>query len=152
MGNTYISKTNVLYVPILGFNQLQRNKRIVIVDDFDLIKLNRDRRTKVLDYLCGFFGRVTIFMSSSMEMPTLLTSNYVTSSKQLIYYDILPLGNAKRKELISKWYHLNENSLTEDEIAVRIENARNQIDTFLGNEILVHLLLDNVLLILHILN
>ena len=24
MGNTYISKTNVLYVPILGFNQLQR--------------------------------------------------------------------------------------------------------------------------------
>ncbi len=115
------------------FNQLQRNKRIVIVDDFDLIKLNRDRRTKVLDYLCGFFGRVTIFMSSSMEMPTLLTSNYVTSSKQLIYYDILPLGNAKRKELISKWYHLNENSLTEDEIAVRIENARNQIDTFLGN-------------------
>lgn len=68
-----------------------------------------------------------------MEMPTILTSNYVMLSKQLIYYEILPLGNAKRKELISKWYHLNENSLTEEEIAARIENARNQIDTFLGN-------------------
>ena len=115
------------------FNQLPKNQRIAIVDDFDSIKYNKDRRAKVLDFLCGFFGRVTIFLSSPMELPTILTSEYIAPLDQLIYYEILPLGNTKRKELISKWYHLNENDLTEEEILSRIEAARLQIDTFLGN-------------------
>lgn len=129
--NTFVSQYHADCLE--DFNQLPKNKRIAIVDDFDLIKYNKDRRAKVLDFLCGFFGRVTIFLSSSMELPTILTSEYIASLDQLIYYDILPLGNTKRKELISKWYHLDENDLTEEEISSRIEIARNQIDTFLGN-------------------
>lgn len=115
------------------FNQLPRNKRIAIIDDFDLIKYAKDRRIKVLDYLCSFFGRVTILMSSSIELTTILTSEYVSSLEQLIYYEILPLGNTKRKELISKWYRLNESNLTEEEIVGKIEKAMLQINTFLGN-------------------
>lgn len=51
----------------------------------------------------------------------------------LFYYDICPLGNKKRKELIERWYNLNNNSATEDEISSRVENAQSQINTFLGN-------------------
>lgn len=118
---------------IENFNQLEKFKRIVIVDDFDMIKYNNDRRTNVLDYLCNFFGKVTILISSTMELTTIITSEYISQQQQLIYYDILPLGNTKRKEMISKWYHLNELSLSEDEISKRIESVRIQIDTFLGN-------------------
>jgi len=115
------------------FNQLPKFKRTVIVDDFDFIKLNKDRRKCVLDYLCGFFGNITVFLSSSIELSTILTSDYIKSLDKFIYYQILPLGNKKMKELISKWYHLNESTLTDDEIEERIENARKQIDIFLGN-------------------
>lgn len=43
------------------------------------------------------------------------------------------MGNKKRKELIERWYNLNNNSATEDEISSRVENAQSQINTFLGN-------------------
>lgn len=115
------------------FNQLPKNKRSIIIDNFDYIKCIKDRRTRILDYLCGCFGKVTVLLSSSYELTTLLKSEYISSQEQLIYYEILPFGNRKRKELISKWYNLNENNATEDEISLRIENAKKQIDTFLGN-------------------
>ncbi len=115
------------------FKQLPRNKRSIIIDDFDNIKSVKDRRSKVLDYLCDYFGRVTIILGSTYELTTLLKSEYIGSQDELNYYEILPFGNRKRKQLISKWYYLNENNAIEDEILLRIENAKKQIDTFLGN-------------------
>ena len=125
---------NQYYVESLeDFNQLPKENRCVIIDDFDLITLAQKRRSTVLDYLCGFFGKVTIFLSSYLEIPTFITAQSLSSLTQLIYYDILPLGNRKRKEMICKWYSLGKESLTEVEFDKRVESARQQIDTFLGN-------------------
>lgn len=115
------------------FRQLPKEQRSVIIDDFDLVRNVKNRRCAVLDYLCGFFGRVTILLSSSIELTTILSSNALGSMGHVIYYEILPLGNKKRKEMISKWYHLNENSLTEEEIGDRVDNAIEKINVFLGN-------------------
>ena len=115
------------------FKQLPKSKRSIIIDDFDNIKGVKDRRSSVLDYLCDYFGRVTIILGSTYELTTLLKSEYIGRQDELNYYEILPFGNRKRKQLISKWYYLSENNATEDEILLRIENAKKQIDTFLGN-------------------
>ena len=115
------------------FRQLPKEERTVIVDDFDLIKNVKGRRNMVLDYLCGFFGRVTIMLSSYIEIATLLTSNAFGGHEQIIYYEILPFGNRKRKEMITKWYKLNENPLSEKEINDRIDNTIEKINVFLGN-------------------
>ncbi len=114
------------------FRQLPKGQRSIIVDNFDLIKNSQGRRIDVLDYLCSYFGRVTILVSSSMELTSILASNSIGSLEHAIYYEILPLGNKKRKEIISKWYRLNETS-SEDEIIDRIDSAINKVDIFIGN-------------------
>ncbi len=115
------------------FRQLPKEQRFVIIDDFDLIKNANGRRVAVLDYLCGFFGRVIIMLSSSIELTTILASNSLSCMHHVIYYEIMPLGNKKRKEMISKWYRLDENSLTEEDICDRVDSAIEKINVFLGN-------------------
>ena len=115
------------------FRQLKREKRKIIIDDFDYIKDSNNRRNQVVDFLCGYFGNVSLLLTSPLELATILTSKTVRTWDNLIYYEILPLGNAKRNELISKWYHLQNRSMTEPEISERIEQARNKVDTVLGN-------------------
>lgn len=118
---------------IEDFRQLPKEQRSIIIDDFDSIKNSKDRRIRVLDYLCSSFGRVTILMSSEIEITSILTADVVATLDSLYFYDICPLGNKKRKELIQRWYNLNNDSATEDEISSRVENAQSQINTFLGN-------------------
>lgn len=115
------------------FRQLPKEQRSIIIDDFDLVKNVKNRRSMVLDYLCGFFGRVTILLSTNLELTTLLTSNTIGGLNHIIYYEIMPFGNRKRKEMISKWYHLNEYSLLEEEISDKVDRAIEKIDVFLGN-------------------
>ncbi len=115
------------------FRQLPKEQKTVIVDDFDSIRNVKNRRNAILDYLCSNFGKVTIFLSSSLELATMLSSSTIGSLDHIIYYEILPLGNKKRHELISKWYNLNENTLTEEETNKRIEDATEKVNAFLGN-------------------
>ena len=114
------------------FRQLPKEKRVAIVDDFDWIKINKERRTIVLDYLTGYFGKVVIFIASSMEITSFITSKTLTSLSDVFYYEILPLGNKKRKDMISQWYSLGD-TLTDEQLEKRIQDATNQMDTFLGN-------------------
>lgn len=118
---------------IEDFRQLPKDQRSVIVDDFDLIKNAKNYRAKLLDYLSQYFGKVTIFLSASIEITTILKSQCLIGQNTLFYYSIMPLGNAKRKEMISKWYNLNQLSLTDEEIDEKVDNAIAVIDTFLGN-------------------
>mgnify|MGYP001033970019 CR=1 FL=1 len=115
------------------FRQLPKEQRTVIVDDFDLIKNIKGRRSAVLDYLYGFFGRVIILLSSNLELTTLIASNSIKELDHVVCYEILPLGNKKRREIISKWYHLNETYTSEEDISNRINNATEKINAFLGN-------------------
>lgn len=115
------------------FRQLPKDHRSIIIDDFDLIRNVKSRRSNILDYVCSYFGRVTILLSSSIELTSLLASKTLGGKEKIIYYEIMPFGNRKRKEMISKWYRLNTNSLSDDDISDRIDSAINKINIFLGN-------------------
>ena len=128
--STFVDQYDAMFLE--DFRQLPKEKRVAVVDDFDLIKISKDRRSIVLDYLTGFFGKVVIFIAASMEITSFITSKTLTSLSDVLYYEILPLGNRKRKEIISQWYSLDE-SLPDDELENRIQSAMNQMDTFLGN-------------------
>ncbi len=115
------------------FRQLPKEKRIVIVDDFDNMRVYGDRRNVVIDFLCSYFGKLFLFMSTEFEMPTLLSSKSIMESDSVGVYEILPLGNRKREELIRNWYTLNEYNRTSEEIDERVENAVDLINMFIGN-------------------
>ena len=129
--NKYVEQYSQQHIE--EFRQLPKDKRSIIIDNFDSIKNNKERRSAILDYLCGYFGRVTIFISAPLDITTLLKSKTLEGINHLVYYTIMPLGNRKRKDIISKWYHLNQLAFTDEEIELKIENAIKTINVFLGN-------------------
>lgn len=116
-----------------NFRQLPKNEKIIIIDDFDRIKMNNDRRSVVLDYVSENFGVINVFVSSNVELTSVLSSNTIKSLPKLVYYDILPLGNRKRKQLIRKWYELDKDNFSDDEIESRIDKSIALVDNLLGN-------------------
>ena len=115
------------------FRQLPKEKKIIIIDNFDNIKTNKNRRNIIIDYLTDNFANVILFMTSSIDITSIITSKSLSGLLDLFYYDILPLGNKKRKELVSKWYFLGAESLTEEQIEERTEGSISQLDILLGN-------------------
>ncbi len=116
-----------------AFRQLPKEQRSVVVDDFDSIMNTKGRRAVVLDFLCSFFGKVTILLSSNIELTTILASETIACLDHVVYYEIMPLGNRKRKEIITKWYSLNAGSLSDEEVVDRVESAIEKINSLLGN-------------------
>lgn len=120
-------------VTLEKFRQLPQNEKVIIIDDFDRIKINNERRSVVLDYVSEKFGVVNIFMSSNIEMTSILSSNTIKSISKLVYFDIMPLGNRKRKELIRRWYELDKDNFSAEDIENRIDKSILLIDNLLGS-------------------
>lgn len=115
------------------FRQLEKKNKIVIVDNFDSIKTNNNRRSIIIDYLINNFNNVVIMMETSLEITSILSSNYIGKLEDLFYYEILPFGNKKRKELISKWYYLGNEIYSQEEIERKIDDSATFITSLLGN-------------------
>lgn len=118
---------------IEDFRKLPKEKRVIIIDDFDCMRFHGDRRNSIINYLSDYFGKAYYFLASDIELPPILSSKAMVALPEIFTYDILPLGNKKRKELISKWYHLRESFREEDEIEKRIDDSIAQVNIFLGN-------------------
>lgn len=115
------------------FRKLSSKKRVIIIDDFDCMRLHGDRRNAVINYLADYFGKMYFLLSSDIELPMILSSTARSTLSEVFVYDILPFGNKKRKELISRWYHLQERNREDDEIEARVDKSIAQVNTFLGN-------------------
>lgn len=115
------------------FRQLPREKKVLLIDDLDCMKLHGDRRKNVLEYFCAYSSKVIAFMSSAVEVPTLITAECFTQYDKIPVYEIMPMGNRKRKELIQKWYYLHNDWKESDDVEKKIESSILQVNTFLGN-------------------
>lgn len=115
------------------FRQLPNNQRKIIVDDVDCMKVYGERRNAVIDFLSGSFGSVILLFRSPIEIHSLLSAECLKGVDEIPAYEILPLGNRKRKELIKRWYGLHNASRSDSEIDKQVETAMSQVNTFLGN-------------------
>lgn len=115
------------------FRQLPNHQKAVIVDDADCMRIHGDRRNAVIDYLSGCFGSVILLFRSSVEVHALLSAECIKGMDDIPAYEILPLGNRKRKELIRRWYKLHNDARSDEEIEKQVETAVGQVNTFLGH-------------------
>ena len=115
------------------FRQLPNHQKIIIVDDVDLIKLHGERRNAIIDFLAGCFSSVILLFRSPVEVHSLLSVECLKGIDDIPAYELLPLGNSKRKELIRRWYKLRNESRSDEEIEKQVETAVAQVNTFLGN-------------------
>lgn len=115
------------------FRQLPNHQKTIIVDDADCMRIHGDRRNAVIDFLSGCFGSIILLFRSPIEVHSLLSADCLKKLDDIPAYEILPLGNRKRKELIRKWYKLHNDARSDEEIEQQVETAVAQVNTFLGN-------------------
>lgn len=114
------------------FRQLPKDKKTIIIDDFDCMDIGEEKRKVLFDAIQDYFGCTLLLTSSSMSFPYLWRE---LKDYSLVMMRILPLGNVKRSELIRKWYILDDASFEAQgvEVDVKVNRAREVIDRILGD-------------------
>lgn len=113
-----------------SYKQLPTEQKILIIDNFDSI--NYQKQTTIIDSTAGLFNSIILTMASTIEISSILQSNYMQRMDNLFLYEICPFGNMKRKDFIKNWYALN-NVDGLNEIDNKVETAKATVDQFLGN-------------------
>lgn len=118
------------------YMQLERNKRIIFIDNMDKSILNNESRKKFWKNLLDNFGLVVLTSSNSLDIKKMLKHQETDFS--IVSYTILPLGYVKRNALIEKWVLIGSDKCTRTEEQV-LESTRilfDQITNLLGKELL----------------
>lgn len=113
------------------FHQLSRLHKVIIIDNFQNLKFKSGKKRQILKYLCAKFSSVVLFSSIIVDYEVLTADCKELEIRKLSAYKILPFGNVKRKELVSKWYALG--GATSDEAKSKAINTTiSFIDSALG--------------------
>lgn len=115
------------------YRVLPKEKKTIIVDEFDTIAMVGNRRSEIVDILADVFENVLVVVSTEIEMTSFLMADSITKQDNIVSYEILPFGNSKRKELVTKWYSLSNYGKTDDEIDLQIDKGIDLLNRFIGN-------------------
>lgn len=116
--------------------QLDSNKRILFIDDYDKSILNPDSKSKLLENLLCNFNRIIITNNHEVDIKNILVP--ININDNVKRYRILSLGYHKRNILIEKWLRLGHDSLTIDEniIFEQIKQTYDKITALLGQQLI----------------
>lgn len=112
---------------------LDKTKKILIIDNFNNIPYHDTRRSKVLDELTSMFSHIIILSDKNWEINLVCSQMQNQSELEIIFYDMLFLGNVKRKEFVKNWYSLrDEFAVGSDVTEEKVTKACERIDELLG--------------------
>ncbi|QSI78786.1 metallophosphoesterase [Niveibacterium microcysteis] len=117
-----------------SFLQLERDKKVLLLDDFDACRIKGEHRSHLLERLLARFSFAVVTVGEDYELSEMLSSSEMTVFSGFDTYRISPFGYQRRGELIRKWVALgateetgrNELLRIEDHAAKLIEAARLQ--------------------------
>ncbi|MCH7754655.1 ATP-binding protein, partial [candidate division KSB1 bacterium] len=120
------------------YKQLEKEKRVLLIDDFHHIKANKKGKNRILDVLIKRFGKVIILGNDLFRLEEFIyqkeEENLQLNFKHL---ELKEFGYLLREKIIEKWYLMGqEYSIDEGEITHKILQAHNMVDTILGNNLL----------------
>ena len=121
-----------------AFQQLDRDKTVVIVDDYDHSRLNAKGRQKLLEVLLSRYDRVVIFGDDILRMEEIASGS--EGSDVLADFDqfeIVQFGHLLRSKLIGQWYSIgSEYEADQQEVERRIHHTEQLITSLLGKNYL----------------
>lgn len=122
-----------------SYKQLDRSRRVILVDDFHRLDLGLRPRQEFLEGISSFAGKVVIFSDSlSQDVSDLFEPGYQpTTLGSYSTYRILPFGKLKRNELVEKWLLLDGIEASEpSRYAYRREELTKILDNLAGRNFL----------------
>lgn len=118
-----------------AYRQLDRSRRVVIVDDFHKVSLNPDVRRAFISSLTRFANKVILLAHDLvLEATDLLNPRgRVDAAAEFVAYRILPFGRERRDALVDRWLLLDEGAESDvAEIAHRRGRIAGTLDALVG--------------------
>lgn len=116
------------------YAQFDKERRILLVDNFDECQLNDTSRKRVIDMLLDRFNKVII---TTKENENVASSFFLLEKKDALIARIKPLGHVKRNELVKKFYttyNVNASSLQQQALLEQVKAGFDMVENFLGKE------------------
>lgn len=114
--------------------QYARERKILLVDNFDECQLNDTAKRKVIDQLIDRFHKVII---TTKENEGVSSSYFLMEKKETFMARIKPLGHVKRNELVKKFYttyDVNASTLKQQALLEQVKAGFDMVESFLGKE------------------
>lgn len=112
-----------------AFYQTAKNEKILLLDDFDRCQLNPDRKAALVSEVRAYFGRIILTVGENFEVAELFGGKDILTLAQMRHVKILPLGNARRLELIKKWNRIGiSESTSSNQFLKSCDEAEKLID------------------------
>lgn len=120
------------------FTQLDRDRVIIIVDDFDHTKLNAKGRLTLLHNIHARFKRVVVLGDDVLKIEEIAFGKLSTAIlDEYVQYEIMEFGHLLRNRLIQKWYDIgSEYAANPEELARTVNRGENLINALLGRSYL----------------
>jgi predicted phosphodiesterase len=119
------------------FEQLPRERKVIIVDEFEEIPLNRGGKTVLCQWLRERYDYVLLLGGDLTQLEELIMDK--ESAKMLsgyVCYQIIEFGYLLRERLIEKWFSIGGRyTLDPDELAHQVKQAGYLVDTILGKNL-----------------
>ena len=117
------------------FQQLSKNDVVIIIDDFDAMKLNLKGKRHLLDEICKRYTNVTLLSDGIIRIEELAEGSKDASIvSTFAQFEISEFGHLLRDKLIERWFNIGvEFEGDPEEIDQKIRAAENRINTLLGN-------------------
>lgn len=117
------------------YNQLDPSRRVLIVDNFHKLELNRKGRDQFLKLLSGFSQHVVVFANDLTQQVRDLASadNAAEVSLRFMHLRILEFGHLLRDQLIERWFALGDDFTTSElDLAHRMSYVHRVLNTIIG--------------------
>lgn len=92
------------------FDNSEKADRVLLVDDFSDIRLNRKHANKFINNCSELFSRLILIASDSYQY----VAREIEETDSFEYLEILPFGNIKRSEIVRRWVSLGVVERIED--------------------------------------
>lgn len=123
---------------LCNFHQLDRDKTVLLFDDFDHSALNYKGRATLIDRLNSRYDNIIILGDDLLKVEEFVSEG---ETKDLLseyeQYEIVQFGHLLRHKLISQWYSIgNEYDGNQHALAHNIHKTEQVINTMLGRSYL----------------
>ncbi len=122
---------------LTSYKQLQKEKRAIIIDNFQDTRINSKGRDKVVSTLEGFAKMIVILGETKVRFEDIIDEE-IKELHLWKYFtcEILPFGHLKRHDLIKKWFFVGR-ELTENinELTKKVMSAENLVSQLIGKNL-----------------
>lgn len=118
-----------------SYQQLDKSKRVIILDDFDRVEVNAKGKERIFAVLKRFSGR-TILLANDLtfQMEEVVDGDREGGSLAALgHYKVQQFNHIKRDSLIEKWLLPGSNYIESDAaVALKLRDVHRQLNTILG--------------------